>query len=73
VATTRAARPSMLCYYEPCGGRVFPAEGQFFGYGRCRRCGVVIKRVRNVWRKLTETEWASAPDGLDAIRPWARP
>lgn len=61
-----------VCYYPPCGGKVFPAQGRYFGFGRCRRCAVVVKRAGKKWRALTPTEWATAPDGLDEIRPWAR-
>ncbi len=60
------------CYYEPCAGQVFAAEGEFFGYGRCRRCAVVVKRQGRKWRKLTEAEWKAAPKGLDEIRPWMK-
>lgn len=58
------------CYYEPCGGEVYPAQGRFYGYGRCRRCAAVVKRSGRKWRKLTEAEWKLAPRGLTDIRPW---
>lgn len=56
-----------------CGGRVHPTpvDGPFSGYGRCRRCAVVLLWNWHVWRILSAAEWERAPTGLDLVRPWA--
>lgn len=51
--------------------RVFPAQGRWFRFGRCRACAVVVIKDRAGWRILTEAEWLRWPI-LAEIRPWAQ-
>lgn len=44
------------------------ATGQFFGFGRCRGCGVVLMRDGGRWRILSSEEWAVADDELASLR-----
>ena len=58
-----------------CGGHVVFATGRWWGYGRCRRCAVVLRVVSvpfgwDGWRLLTDAEWDAADPELASIRPW---
>jgi hypothetical protein len=60
-----------VCTQLKCAGHVRPAEGRFFGYGRCGRCGVVLLRVGKRWRILTSKEWERAPKDLASLHVWS--